>query len=177
MRAHEWAEERTAEQWAALAEQLREEARSNRRASAESWERSDTDGFLSQWASDEMARRYSYLASVADEQGMLEEPVLFRDGKPVPTKLVPTQYGDSYVELESWDMDSRIVAWVGQSVAQSEARRQAFYAKKGYTLGLVLMRSQLNGKTQELYTKHEGEPQNIVTTDLFAQLLAEAVAS
>lgn len=43
------------------------------RREQESWERSDTDGFLSQWASNSMARTYRTLARLAANGGDVQE--------------------------------------------------------------------------------------------------------
>jgi len=50
-------------------DEWREMARECYRRSAESFERCDTDGFLSQWASDVTGRLYDQLARVAEQGG------------------------------------------------------------------------------------------------------------
>lgn len=59
--------ERTGEQWRALAAEAGRE-------SAESFERCDSDGFLSQWASQQMQSRYLSMAAIADEGHVCERP-------------------------------------------------------------------------------------------------------
>lgn len=59
----------TAAEWTAMAQD-------SRRRSAESFDRCDTDGFLSQWAQDSMARMYDSLAKLAEDGGTAEFVVL-----------------------------------------------------------------------------------------------------
>jgi len=53
------------------AKSLREKAEEQRRRSDESWERSDTDGCVSQWCQDITARDYTYAAELSN-QGNLD---------------------------------------------------------------------------------------------------------
>src|SRR5207244_11723938 len=72
---------KTAEEWRAEAAQCR-------KSSADSWERSDTDGFLSQWAADTMARRFDACAEIADNGGRAEQVTLYlTDGRIASTDL------------------------------------------------------------------------------------------
>ena len=75
------------------AQDLRDRAARARQASAESWERSDTDGFLSQWASDTMARRYSDAADVAEAGWKINVLALFYNGEIASTDQRDGQYG------------------------------------------------------------------------------------
>lgn len=75
------------------ADEYRAAAAAARKSSAESWERSDTDGFLSQWAADTMATRYDFLAQVAEDGGKIEHIVLFFQGKIASTDQRDGQYG------------------------------------------------------------------------------------
>lgn len=125
-------EGRTAEQW-------REAAAACARRSQESWERSDTDGFLSQWASDSTNRLNLVKAELADSNGLSEFPALFDlDGNLVAAKLLDTRYGSAWALLDSDDPDSRIVGWVNRSKAAKAKTRAANLAKKGYTEGTVV---------------------------------------
>lgn len=64
-----------------------------------SWERSDSDGFLSQWASDQMAHRYLTLARLAEQGGQDDLLTLCNlDGNPIEgARYVETRYGWSWV--------------------------------------------------------------------------------
>lgn len=111
---------KTAAEW-------REEASACHRRSQESWERSDTDGFLSQWASDQMALRYQRLAAVAENGGMVEA-LAFVDlatGELVKGELEQGQYGAFF---RPFDRDRGLIFF---SHARNAATRAANNAKKG----------------------------------------------
>lgn len=68
------------------------------RAQAESFERSDTDGFLSQWASGLSAQESSAKAELAAAGGMIETQALFLlDGTVASTHETRGRYGYSWV--------------------------------------------------------------------------------
>lgn len=128
------------------ADQHRAEAQRSRNAAAESWERSDTDGFLSQWAQGLAAREHDLAAEIAEAGGVSEFPALFDlDGNLVAAKLVsvPDRYSyhngtrSVWAILASDDPDSRVTAWVNPSHANKSATRRRNMAKKGYTVGTV----------------------------------------
>lgn len=120
------------------ADELRAAARDARQSSAESWQRSDTDGFLSQWASDANAREYDARAELVDNGGVAEFPALFTvDGELVAAKLIDTRYGSRWALLASDDPRSRYVGFFGESYAASETRRRATNARKGFYVGTV----------------------------------------
>lgn len=146
-----WAEDHTDEEWAALAAEERAASTRSWDERNASWERSDTDGFLSQWASEQMASRHSAAASLADDHGIGTEVVLTRDGQPVPSKMIEGTYGYSWAELESWEFGAKVVAWVGVSNAKSAARRTAYYAAKGYAEAEVTRRLGVSNKSYEIY--------------------------
>ena len=111
---------KTAEEW-------REAAASSRRASQESWERSDTDGFLSQWASDQMAMRYSRLAQVAEDGGYLRVTAFvdLATGALVKGEWRTTKYGSGYAPFEHGQ-------WIFPSEASNPEVRARNNTKKGY---------------------------------------------
>lgn len=138
---------KTAEQWEEMARQCY-------RTSQESWERSDTDGFLSQWANDSMASRYRHNAKHAENGGIAEIHMLFKDGEIVPgARNVQGRYGWSWVHD---DEDGRPV-WLSESKAQSAEKRRAYFVKKheGYTVGWVRVELGLNRKTSEAFPKRD----------------------
>lgn len=105
------------------------------RREQESWERSDTDGFLSQWASQSMARTYRRLAELAANGGDVQEIdwVFTADGTPVQEfSYVQGQYGTSIRIFHEGK-----VTWFNQSHAKKAARREATDRKKGFTIGTV----------------------------------------
>lgn len=99
------------------------------RREQESWERSDTDGYLSQWASATSARLYNFLADVAERGGMWEFTVLAdADGNEIEgAKEVETRFGWSW-RVPTTDG----VVWFNPSKAKDEARREATDLKKGF---------------------------------------------
>jgi hypothetical protein len=107
-----------------------------------SFERCDTDGFLSQWASGLSAQKHRLAAEIAEDGGRHAFPALFDlEGKLVPAKLVNTRYGDSWAVLDSDDPHGEVVQWVGRSRAEPVERRVKAMEKKGYREGLVMARA------------------------------------
>lgn len=103
-------EGRTAEEWHAMATAARQR-------SAESFARSDTDGFLSQWASDSIASQYDLCAEVAERNGLWDfEAVVTLDGEEAPARFVNTRYGRKVAVFASIaDRDTYgapVLAWV-----------------------------------------------------------------
>lgn len=87
----------------------REKANELRGKVEESWQRSDTDGFLSQWALGISAQREDRLAAIAEAGGKAEFTVaLDADGNLVPMKTVDTKYGSRRVTL---DENGRFDKW------------------------------------------------------------------
>jgi hypothetical protein len=118
--------------------ELRDMAAQAERRAWESFERSDTDGYLSQWASDITARLYREQAAIADNGGRAEFGALFDlAGELVPAKFIETRYGMAWGLLESDDPQSRFVGWFNPSRARNEATRRANDARKGYYVGRV----------------------------------------
>lgn len=124
---------KTAEQW-------REEASAAHRRSAESFDRCDTDGFLSQWASDSIGRKYTTCANLAEKDGKWEFQALF--------DLEGTLLDAVYIRVSSrfrpgghdwvWRIGTGPGAkWFNASWAKNGARRLATDEKKGYRIGMV----------------------------------------
>jgi hypothetical protein len=113
-------------------EELRAEADRHLQAREDSWNRSDTDGFLSQWASGLAAQRASRAAAIAENDGLAEFPALFRlDGTWVPARVIDGRYGRSWMIL---DEDGKAT---GEFLTYRPKRRTT-NARKGYTEGTVL---------------------------------------
>lgn len=122
---------RTAAEWEKLAQESEQRG-------ADSFERSDTDGFLSQWASAAIAREYRAKADLCRDNGQGLFPALFTlDGKLVAAKLVETRFGIAWALLESDDPRSRFVGFVNESNANTAKKRAAALARKGYTVGTI----------------------------------------
>lgn len=126
---------RTADEWRAAAQACRER-------SAESFERCDTDGFLSQWASDSTARLYDAVAKVADEGGYMEYPALFiaddETGAPASTHLFDGEFGECWVLTdEAMTAAGTTKRFINPSKARKGATRAKNMRAKGFTEGRI----------------------------------------
>lgn len=114
-------------------ETLRAEAAQHERDAYESFERCDTDGFLSQWASGLSASQKRLQAEITEQGDSYEFPALFDlDGEIVPAKLLPTRYGIAWAIFASWDAlnahRSPIERWVTAfPVRESTMTRKGYY--------------------------------------------------
>ncbi len=83
------------------ANELREKASESRRRVQESWERSDTDGFLSQWAGDLSARLYTTQAQLVEANKQSDFAGLYdvtgETPRRVAAKLIDGQFGQSWL--------------------------------------------------------------------------------
>lgn len=128
----------------ASAQQHRDQAAEHERLSAESFARSDTDGFLTQWANDLAASRHRLEADLADNSGRWEFPALFDlDGQMVAAKLIDTRYGSAWLLLDTDDPESDSRGIVGRSTARKAARRRQTMEAKGYREGIVRARARV----------------------------------
>ena len=125
--------DRTAAEWSAMATKSAQD-------SADSWERSDTDGFLSQWASDSSARMYRHMAELAANSNRGELPWLFEKneaGEWVPVeewRWIDGKYGASILIPGETYGQGR---FFNPSNAQDDAKRRAANEKKGFRFGRV----------------------------------------
>lgn len=118
---------KTADEWRALAQQRRD-------ASRESFERSDTDGFLSQWALDMTARQYDLSAQLADTDGLTEVEALFDlDGNLVNAYHGWGRYGDYWMILDA--SGTKTGEYFNPSKARSDTAARKNNAAKGYYVG------------------------------------------
>lgn len=120
----------TADEWKAMA------AAAVRR-SQQSWENSDTDGALTQWANDAMARFYGDLAAVAANGNRRQIPWLFDAATDLPLDLgswrwVKTRFGHDVAIGERPD-----TVWFRPSQAADPAVREARDRAKGFVWGVV----------------------------------------
>jgi hypothetical protein len=107
-------------------EELRSRATERDLAAIESFERCDTDGYLSQWGSNVMSRVYTHAATLA-ENGWKDEFVRLADleGNLVNAKLIDGQYGTC------WAMTDTQGQFTGQFIS-AFPKRESTMAKKGY---------------------------------------------
>lgn len=121
---------KTAAQW-------RTEAADSRKREQESWDRSDTDGFLSQWALSSMAREYELCAQVAETGGTTEvQALFFLDGTIAATEMIAGRFGAQWL-LDDAAARRHGSRWYSPSRADKSARRRANNAKKGFMVGTI----------------------------------------
>ena len=108
----------------------------------ESWDRCDTDGFLSQWALQQLTHAYRAMAAMARNGWEMETTAVFNlAGDLVSTDSRMGQYGPYWlVRLADGSVD-----FFNESNAKNDARRVANNAKKGYYVGTVRMAMRPNG--------------------------------
>lgn len=122
---------KTAAEW-------RAEAKTFYQAREESWERSDSDGFVSQWASGLTAQQYSESARLAEANGITEYVALFD----LNGELIPTLrgYGDYGVYFTILDNDERgCKRFFNPSKAKNPETARKNNAAKGFYVGTVKM--------------------------------------
>lgn len=109
---------------------------------ARSQDRSDTDGFISQWASGLSASMNARQASILRDGGVAAFHGLFRNGRRVKAKLVTTKFGPSWVVLDSSDNARE---WIPASVQGTGSADDPIRfgprtkgAKLGYQIGYEL---------------------------------------
>jgi hypothetical protein len=124
-----------AEKYRGLAQEARE--RNN-----ESWERSDTDGALSQWALSIQESEYLAWARLAEQDYLQAYEALAKDGELVPHKEIETKFGWCYAVFESFEEakkhDGKILQFVGmgdRAVKNKGYEKITVQAKSRVTLG------------------------------------------
>lgn len=123
---------------AAEAARLRTEAAAHWQERADSFERCDTDGFLSQWASGLTAQHRSAEARLLEDGGVAEFITLFDlDGNWVPSRLVEGKYGTSWMVLDETGKRT------GVYVPYLPKRRDTL-AKRGYVEGYAMFPAKID---------------------------------
>ena len=102
----------------------------------ESFQRSDTDGCVSQWASNLTGRLHLRLAEIAEAGGKAEFSALFTaEGDLIAdARYVQTRYGWTWV----YDTAEGDTVWFRPSRAQDDDRRISTDRKKGHYVGRIL---------------------------------------
>jgi hypothetical protein len=112
---------------------LRQQAIAAQQEAHDSFQRCDTDGFISQAANDLTARRLNRQAQIEDENGMAKFLALFdTEGNWVPAKLIDNKFGGT-----SWMLLDNDGKATGDFISAEPVRRNTI-AKKGYLEGWVL---------------------------------------
>lgn len=143
------------------ADQHRAEAARHEQEAFDSFERCDTDGFLSQWAHQMVAGEERLAASIAERGGRSEFTALFDlEGNLVAAKLFEGKFGVCWALLSSDDPRSRFIGFVNRSRAATAEKRAAALAKKGYREGRVLApaKAVLRGSGTGLASAHTVRP-------------------
>lgn len=114
---------------------LRKQAHDFDRQARESFERCDTDGFLSQWASGLSADRLRLEAEIQDNDGMAEFGCLVdEDGKILPARVIETRYGGCYALFADFDEANgnygEIVEWLSETKIKRYGYRRALALRK-----------------------------------------------
>lgn len=149
-------EGKTADEW-------ENEAKESMRRSAESWERSDTDGFLSQAASDAMAREYMLRAEVARQGGTVEFRAIFDlDGNLIQIHTSEGQYGDYYYNPDA--ETNGAPRFIRPSEAKNGERRQRTDEKKGFRVGTIAATPEI--KMTKTWGSYTALPSNTRQTDV-----------
>lgn len=119
-------------------DELRAHARESYKRREESWERSDTDGFLSQWASDMTGRKYNAMADLKENGGMVEVRALFdaETGEVASTHSDWGQWGPYWV-LNDKATEKYGKRFFSESKANTSAKRHATHKAKGFTIGRI----------------------------------------
>jgi len=104
---------------------LRQMAADRHRRSQESFERSDTDGFLSQWAADMMARLYSDAADLAEADWHHDFPCLMDGDRRIDAKLLCGDRGSYWLlgDDEATKYGRRFVPYAGSTVKNPRVQR------------------------------------------------------
>ncbi len=120
------------------AEEYREMARTFFAAREASWDRSDSDGFLSQWASGLTAQKYTLSAQLADADGVTDVRALFdMDGNLVPSVHGFSQYGEYFIVLDHETRGCR--RFFNPSGARDETIARRNNAAKGFYVGRAMV--------------------------------------
>lgn len=119
------------------ADEHRQAAKDCYRREYESFERSDTDGFVSQWASNMTARMHEAKADLIDDGGLTQTRVLFdTEGNVASTHTGWSKYG------QWWRLEDDAAGRYGKqffspSKASDPEKRHAADKRKGFTEGIV----------------------------------------
>lgn len=142
-----WDADHTPRQWAAIAEALDNAQRGNHQEAGESFERCDTDGFVSQWASGVSAAANQEAAALARAHGLAEFPVLLHadDGTVASVDRRSGQWGMYWVlnqaARDRLPADAKGI--VGEPNCKTHAREVTNLARKGYRIATMRARGRV----------------------------------
>lgn len=152
-------QELTGDQW-------RTKAKEARLTEAESFDRCDTDGFLSQWANQRLQYGYLDNAKVADAGHVQSRPAIFDlDGELLSIRTGVNDWGNDY-----WIVDGENGrTFLNESQAQKLATARKNNEKKGFRRGFVNVRVQMKSSDYFL----TDEVVSVKTTDWYGDLIAD----
>lgn len=140
----------------------REMATDCHRRRVESIDNCDTDGFLSQWALDQLALRYLTLADLAESGGRMETTLLADlHGNLLDAREVNTRYGWAWVITNP----DGTTSWFNESEARRGRTRMANNAKKGYQMLVVSGPVAMNDKGHLVVITDDPDELEIVGVD------------
>jgi len=157
------------------AKQLREASSRKAQEAIDSFDRCDTDGFLSQWASGLNSRLDNANASILEDGGVSEFDAVFDlEGNYQPAVLIDTRYG------KAWSLTDSNGRFLNPPMfLPSRPARASTIKKKGYTIGTVIRKAhaKLAGKVNvgvavvpsEGWTK---EPLEVISKDIYEEVMA-----
>ena len=120
----------------AKANDLRRQAAESAQRARESWERSDTDGFVSQWASNITHDELIMKAELIEDGGSYERDLLFDlEGNLVLAVEIETQYGWAWMIKDPANPRGRALGFFNESKARKPETKIKNDAKKGYYVG------------------------------------------
>lgn len=143
-KAIDWDQPRTDVEWQELADQLRGKGAQHRQDAHDSFERCDTDGALSQWASGLSGAANELAADIAEDYGWIEVQALFTaDGQFLTTDIRESAnygWGHYWAVPKATAQALGIKPFVNVSKAKDPVRRAKAYAAKGFTVGTIRIR-------------------------------------
>lgn len=117
-------------------DELRERAARAEAEAAASFERSDTDGFLSQWASGITADLYRRQAEIAEAGGVHPFPALYDlEGRRVRARVIDTRFGKRWAIL---DDAGHYAAFLPCHFGRPTPRAAAHQERRGFREGVEL---------------------------------------
>lgn len=118
------------------ANDLRRQAAESAQRARESWERSDTDGFVSQWASNITHDELIMKAELIENGGSYERDLLFDlEGNLILAKEIETKFGYSWMILDPDNPRGSALGWFNESKARNPETKIKNDARKGYYVG------------------------------------------
>lgn len=142
--ATNWAADRTDAEWDALAEEMRAAARQSAERRSESYERCDTDGFVSQWAHGLDAHAAATAIELCEARGLTRCSVLLdaETGEIASTHYKWGDYGPYWV-LNDAAAEKAGKRFVNESRAERRATFVKNMAKKGFVVGTAEVRAEV----------------------------------